>query len=253
MEFFKKHNSAIACLLTCFTLTNVSGCSQSVPQAKTTAISELPLPTASNVANTSQNQAKRTFTPELVKAYIDGCKTSGGTQEYCTCFIGKIKTALTPDEFDKAGESFKLGGKIPPVIDKAMKSCQPAPQPKPNNNQSPNQTVNQSVNQTVNKTVPDTGELALAKHLKKIGAVFYGTYWCPSCSWQKNLFGDTFTEVQYVECDPRGNNPQPELCNSFGVTAYPTWQINGKSYVGGYYLSDLAEISGYKGSRNFRN
>ncbi|NMF59723.1 thioredoxin domain-containing protein [Pseudanabaena yagii] len=243
MRFIEKHNLAIACFLTCFTLANVSGCSQSVSQAKTTANIPPPAPTASPVANTSQNQPKRTFTPELVKAYINGCQASGGTQEYCNCFIGKIKVALTPDEFDKAGEAFKTGGKIPPVIDKAMQSCQPAPEPKPT---APNPLPNQSAI----KITPESEEMLLARHLKKIGAVLYGTYWCPYCDRQKQAFGDAISEIQYVECDPRGSNPRPDLCNSFGVHSYPTWQIKGKAYTGSYDLRSLAEISGYQSSRN---
>jgi glutaredoxin len=80
----------------------------------------------------------------------------------------------------------------------------------------------------------------------------YGTYWCPYCTKQKQLFGEAISEVQYVECDPRGDNASPELCESFGVRSFPTWQINGQSYSGSRDLKDIATISGYTGSRNFK-
>jgi glutaredoxin len=246
----KNSNSSIPYLLTLFALTNVIGCSKDSPEAKiapntTSAITASPV-----VDNTTQNKPKRTFTPEIVKAYVEGCQTSGGTKSYCNCFIGKIKVAFTPDEFDKAGESFKLKGKIPDAIAKSMKACEPAPVPtKTTTNSATNQLQNSSYNVA---TTSSNAERDLALHLKKIGAVLYGTYWCPYCTKQKQSFGEAISEIQYIECDPRGNNPRPEMCDSFGVRSYPTWQINGQSYSGNYPLKDIAAISGYTGSRNFK-
>jgi glutaredoxin len=250
MKFFKKHNSAIAYLLTLFTLTNVIGCSQESPQAKTAPNTTTPAITASPVAAIATTP-KRTFTPEIVKSYVEGCQASGGTKTYCNCFIGKIKVSFSPDEFDQAGETFKLKGKIPDAITKSMKACEPAPVPtaKPTT-----PSTNQPQNQSAPLPAPanDNAEQQLAQHLKKIGAVMYGTYWCPYCTKQKKLFGEAISEVQYVECDPRGNNASPELCESFGVRSFPTWQINGQSYSGSRDLKDIATISGYTGSRNFK-
>jgi glutaredoxin len=250
MRFLKRYNLAIASLLTLFTLTNVIGCSQESPQAKTTPNTTIAAITASPVAdnNTVQN-TKRTFTPEIVKAYIEGCQASGGTKAYCNCFIGKIKVSFSPDEFDKAGETFKSKGKIPDAIAKSMKACEPAPVPTPKPTNSP---INQPQSVSANTPATDNAERELALHLKKIGAVMYGTYWCPYCNKQKQVFGDAISEIQYIECDPRGNDPHPELCDSFGVSGYPTWQINGRSYSGSYALKDIATISGYQGSRNFK-
>lgn len=250
MRFLKKHNLAIAYLLSLFTLSNVTGCSQESPQAKTASNTTTPAITASPVAANATAQ-KRTFTPEIVKAYVEGCHASGGTKTYCNCFIGKIKVSLSPDEFDQAGETFKLKGKIPDAIAKSMKACEPAPVPTAKTTVS---STNQPQNIPASIPAPanDNAELQLAQHLKKIGAVFYGTYWCPYCTKQKKLFGEAISEVQYVECDPRGNNASPELCESFGVRSYPTWQINGQSYSGSRDLKDIATISGYTGSRNFK-
>jgi glutaredoxin len=98
-----------------------------------------------------------------------------------------------------------------------------------------------------------SAEMALAEHLKQRGAKMYGAYWCPYCTRQKELFGaEAFRQITYIECDPRGQNPQPDLCRRAGVNGFPTWEINGQKYPGMRTLEQLADISGYKGARNFR-
>ncbi|WP_421657675.1 hypothetical protein [Leptothermofonsia sp. ETS-13] len=101
--------------------------------------------------------------------------------------------------------------------------------------------------------VASSPQMALAMHLRKGGAKMYGTYWCSVCNWQREQFGEAaFSQITYVECDPGGSNPQPDLCNQANIAAYPTWEINGRLYPpGGYPLQELANLSGYQGSRNF--
>lgn len=96
-------------------------------------------------------------------------------------------------------------------------------------------------------------EMALAEHLNEIGAKKYGAYWCPHCYEQKQLFGKTaFDKINYIECDPRGVNPQPEACQAAEIKSYPTWEINGQFYRGTLPLERLAEISNYQGPTNFK-
>lgn len=99
-------------------------------------------------------------------------------------------------------------------------------------------------------------EVALANHLKQKGAKMYATFWCPVCNWQERQFGTEAEKIIKanirIECDPRGKNPQAELCNKINIRALPTWQINGKLYEGGIPLTELADISGYSGPRNFK-
>lgn len=103
-------------------------------------------------------------------------------------------------------------------------------------------------------TTSGEAEIALAQHLKQIGAVFYGGFWCSHCHDQKQLFGkEAVKDVPYVECDPKGNNPQIDRCQTAGMQGYPTWVINSKTVTGTQSLSELAQLSGYKGSRNFQN
>ena len=92
---------------------------------------------------------------------------------------------------------------------------------------------------------------ALADHLKKVGAKMYGAYWCPYCTRQMEMFGAAFRSIDYVECDPRGKNPRPNLCQAAKIKGYPTWEINGKFYPGVQSFEELAEASNYKGSRKF--
>lgn len=85
----------------------------------------------------------------------------------------------------------------------------------------------------------------LAKYLTNQGAVIYGAYWCPHCADQKELFGKAFSLVNYVECDPKGENPNPKLCNEKGIKLYPTWEIKGKRYEGVLSLDQLAALTGF--------
>lgn len=92
----------------------------------------------------------------------------------------------------------------------------------------------------------------LAKHLKKVGAKMYGAYWCPHCKHQIELFGTTaFQNIDYVECDPRGEKARPQLCSRAKIQGYPTWEIKGKKYMGVQSLEELAKASGYQGPTNF--
>jgi uncharacterized membrane protein len=94
-------------------------------------------------------------------------------------------------------------------------------------------------------TTANNYQIALAMHLREIGATMYGSYQCPHCLAQKHFFGTAFKFINYVECDPKGKNADPSICLSKGVTSYPTWEIGGKYYLGAKSLKELARISGY--------
>lgn len=103
-------------------------------------------------------------------------------------------------------------------------------------------------------TTSGAAELALAAHLKQVGAKMYGGFSCSHCHDQKQLFGkEAFRQINYIECDPKGKNPQPDLCKAANVQGYPTWKINGKSVSGTQSLEELATLSDYQGPRNFQN
>jgi len=79
----------------------------------------------------------------------------------------------------------------------------------------------------------------------------YGTYWCPYCNRQKELFGDAIKKVEVIECDPKGENAQPQVCKAANVSSFPTWEINGKLHRGLRSLEELAHLSDYQGSMDF--
>jgi uncharacterized membrane protein/glutaredoxin len=102
-------------------------------------------------------------------------------------------------------------------------------------------------------TTSGAAEIALARHLKDIGAKMYGAYWCPHCHDQKQLFGQpAVQEFPYIECAADGANSQLQLCQAAGIEGFPSWEINGQIYPGARRLSELAELSGYQGPRDFR-
>ena len=89
---------------------------------------------------------------------------------------------------------------------------------------------------------------ALAQHLTKSGATFYGAFWCPHCQEQKALFGGAAGSLPYVECDPKGANAQTERCERASVRVFPTWVIGTERREGVQSLEELARVSGFKGS-----
>lgn len=97
-------------------------------------------------------------------------------------------------------------------------------------------------------------EIALAQHLKKVGAKMYGAFTCPHCQNQKHLFGqEAARQINYIECHPEGKNTRTNLCQAAKIQGLPTWEINGQFYQGEKTLQELADLSGYQGSRNFQN
>lgn len=105
-------------------------------------------------------------------------------------------------------------------------------------------------------TTSSPAQIALARHLRQIGAKEYGAYWCPHCYDQKMLFGKEAAKIiDYFECDPRGQNSRAESCQAAAanVKGFPTWEIQGKFYSGTQTLDKLADLSGYTGPRNFQN
>jgi glutaredoxin len=95
----------------------------------------------------------------------------------------------------------------------------------------------------------DTNLQGLVWHLKARGVKMYGADWCGFCARQKELFGDAFAEITYIEFDPAGVNAQPAVCEKANIQVYPTWEINGRFFQGVRTLEELAFLSGYTGKR----
>ena len=101
-------------------------------------------------------------------------------------------------------------------------------------------------------TESNPAKLALANHLTGSGAVMYSAYWCPHCHEQKELFGkEAAKALKVVECAPDGQDNQVDLCRSKGLEGFPSWEISGTIDSGVKSLDKLADLSGYKGPREF--
>ncbi len=93
----------------------------------------------------------------------------------------------------------------------------------------------------------DSYQTGLAMYMGGHGAVMYGSFKCPHCNQQKQMFGEAFRYIKYVECNPKGENANPSLCLAKGILNYPTWEIEGKLYEGAMPLEQLSKIAGYDG------
>ncbi len=101
-------------------------------------------------------------------------------------------------------------------------------------------------------TESTAAEISLAKHLQSIDARVFVSYTCPHCYEQKQLFGKEASAIlNTIECNPKGENAQPQLCEAAGIRGVPTWEIKGEFYPGVQPLERLAELSGYTGSQEF--
>lgn len=68
---------------------------------------------------------------------------------------------------------------------------------------------------------------SFAKCLAGKQAKMFGLYWCPHCADQKQMFGDAFRYVPYVECavGPPGQGGLAPACQAAGVKLFPSWQF----------------------------
>ncbi|NJN31105.1 MAG: vitamin K epoxide reductase family protein [Synechococcales cyanobacterium RM1_1_8] len=102
-------------------------------------------------------------------------------------------------------------------------------------------------------TTSGPAEIALAEHLKAIGAKKYSAWWCPHCYEQRQLFGkEAFKLIPTVECSPDGLDAQPQACQAAQVQSYPSWEINGQLYAGTMELRELAQLSSHTGPSDFQ-
>jgi hypothetical protein len=89
-----------------------------------------------------------------------------------------------------------------------------------------------------------TDQMKLTDHLRQIGALFYGAWWCPACFRQKSLFGQQAGDrLPYVECDKTSEGR--ERCQAAGIKAYPTWVLGSRRVEGVQTLEELKQWSGF--------
>jgi parvulin-like peptidyl-prolyl isomerase len=107
--------------------------------------------------------------------------------------------------------------------------------------------INYMTKTDTNETIVNTEKNLddFAKCITASNATFYGASWCTHCNNQKDMFGSSLQYVNYVECAVEGQpNVQTKACTDAGISGYPTWIINGKSYPGEQTLANLAKLTG---------
>ena len=106
--------------------------------------------------------------------------------------------------------------------------------------------------QNVPEVREDTGPSEFddfAKCVYDNGVRMYGQYTCSVCKKQRELFGLSFQYIQEIECHPRGENPQTQLCLEKDIQKTPTWTLEKDGQVvdklaGFQTLEILSEFSG---------
>jgi len=79
---------------------------------------------------------------------------------------------------------------------------------------------------------------SFASCLSKKGFVMYGSQRCGYCANQKEMFGESFNLINYVEC-----TEQQELCREKKILGVPTWIYPDGVISGVQSLEELSELS----------
>ena len=88
---------------------------------------------------------------------------------------------------------------------------------------------------------------SFAKCLTDNEVKFYGAYWCPHCTNQKEMFGKSFKYINSVECSLPNNAGQTKECTDAGIKGYPTWEFKDKQRMSGELsFEQLSQLSGCK-------
>jgi len=84
------------------------------------------------------------------------------------------------------------------------------------------------------------GPVSLSRHLSQIGARIYGSWTCPACRYQLNLFGpEASADIPYVECNKPEQYPdQAQICRKADLRVYPTWELSDGSRLEGVQSLD---------------
>jgi len=82
----------------------------------------------------------------------------------------------------------------------------------------------------------------LASNLKAAGFVLYGSNGDEKTEKQKEVFGQAYSSLDYVECNPQVKNSNALECVARGIEKYPTWVSGDKLYPGYKSPTELEEI-----------
>ena len=90
---------------------------------------------------------------------------------------------------------------------------------------------------------------ALAQCITDKGVVMYGSFRCGVCAKTRAMFGDSFQYIKEIECHPRGENAQTQLCIEKQISGTPTWVlepdgVQQKRATGFLSTKELHEFAG---------
>ncbi|KKP38832.1 MAG: hypothetical protein UR28_C0012G0011 [Candidatus Peregrinibacteria bacterium GW2011_GWF2_33_10] len=77
-----------------------------------------------------------------------------------------------------------------------------------------------------------------ARCLTENNVVMYGVDYCQSCQNQKQMFGDSFKYIKYINCDFNR-----AICQDLGVSVYPVWMFENKPFPGVKSFQQLSDLS----------
>ena len=90
---------------------------------------------------------------------------------------------------------------------------------------------------------PETYEFA--KCLSTNGAKMFGAFWCGHCKSQKRMFGDAFSEINYIECSLPDGQGKTAVCEQADIQGFPTWEFaDGSRESGELSFQRLSEKTG---------
>ena len=82
----------------------------------------------------------------------------------------------------------------------------------------------------------------LAISLKNAGYILYGSSSDTNTKRQKDIFGQGFSDIDYVECDQGVVNSNSQECVAKGIDIYPTWVQTDKKFPGYKSLNELEKL-----------
>ncbi len=90
-------------------------------------------------------------------------------------------------------------------------------------------TIKTSTDSTIFEPQVQISKDSFARCLTQKWAIFYWTDVCPFCIKQKELFGESFEYINYVNC-----LKEPTKCSEANISKVPTWQFANKEMETGF-------------------
>lgn len=84
---------------------------------------------------------------------------------------------------------------------------------------------------------------SLGECLKNNRVKIYGADWCQHTQKQKEILGNAFEYLTYVECETESRE---STGNCEDIDFYPTWEIDGEKIVGILSIKDITKLTGCK-------